>query len=335
MYKNLNILTYMTHFFKHGKYWFYSLLLNHKYLYFFFPQFQTTLKRITKPTSSTMPSLTDVTMDTTRPKVTTALAESVITTGDGSEITTLLGDTEEPGFSTTFYTERTTRFEKEGSITTMQPKVEENEIPGEDITTENAVTITSTAIQTDTTHDTTEAPTVTPIFKGKTQKPDKPFTPFDTTRKPVTLQPGNQHKNFTFNEDVSRVTTTITPKGRTSTKRTGMMKPTSFPGTMKSFTPRVSRPSTVIATDDISTFTTDSETDFSRTTAPTTDIDISTIKTPTGVTRKLETTFMTESLPSTTETPDCTKMPCLNEGTCFFSKQGPKVSTRKSALTCD
>lgn len=264
-------------------------------------------------------------MDTTRPRLTTAIGADFTTGGDETEITTLPGQTDEPDVSTIHYAESTTRDEKDdGPITTLQPQVEETEIP-EGVTTENAVTIT----RTDTTHDTTQSPPVTPMVKGKTQKPTpaKPFdlTPFDTTRKPSTLQPGSQHTNITKDIGVGKITTTSRPKGRTPKTRPSFTTPTLLPGTMRTSTPRVLRPSTISTTDEVSTYTAELETELSKTTMLTTEIDISTVKTPSGVTKKTETTFMTETLPSTTETPDCTKMPCLNEGTCFFSKQGPKV----------
>ncbi|XP_017299508.1 integumentary mucin A.1-like [Diaphorina citri] len=250
-------------------------------------------------------------MDTTRPKVTTALPGDVDTEVTQMETSTLAG--QEPESSTLYQMEDTTVEEKDG----------------EEVTTEKGKDITTTEV--DTTHDTTKTPIVTITSKSKTLKPKlkttaipSNLTPLDNSgQSNTTLLPDSHRKNFTdsgvdtkvTSPTTSRVDKPTTPKVITPSPQESS-KPFSTPGV-----PRVS----TVAQPDYPTTYTESEVDIGRTTLPSVDIDRATVETPIGVTKKTETTLMTESFPSTTATPDCTKIPCLNQGTCFYTKQGPKV----------
>lgn len=275
-------------------------------------------------------------MDTTRPKVTTALPGDVDTEVTQMETSTLAG--QEPESSTLYQMEDTTVEEKDGVETTTESKIEENDIPGEEVTTEKGKDITTTEV--DTTHDTTKTPIVTITSKSKTLKPKlkttaipSNLTPLDNSgQSNTTLLPDSHRKNFTdsgvdtkvTSPTTSRVDKPTTPKVITPSPQ-GTTKLSSTPESSKPFsTPGVPRVSTVAQPDYPTTYT-ESEVDIGRTTLPSVDIDRATVETPIGVTKKTETTLMTESFPSTTATPDCTKIPCLNQGTCFYTKQGPKV----------
>ncbi|KAI5704103.1 hypothetical protein M8J75_002023 [Diaphorina citri] len=301
--------------------------------------YQTTTKKVSKPTSSTISIDTVVTMDTTRPKVTTALPGDVDTEVTQMETSTLAG--QEPESSTLYQMEDTTVEKKDGVETTTESKIEENDIPGEEVTTEKGKDITTTEV--DTTHDTTKTPIVTITSKSKTLKPKlkttaipSNLTPLDNSgQSNTTLLPDSHRKNFTdsgvdtkvTSPTTSRVDKPTTPKVITPSPQ-GTTKLSSTPESSKPFsTPGVPRVSTVAQPDYPTTYT-ESEVDIGRTTLPSVDIDRATVETPIGVTKKTETTLMTESFPSTTATPDCTKIPCLNQGTCFYTKQGPKCACK-------
>uniref|UniRef100_A0A8D8Z8L0 Uncharacterized protein n=2 Tax=Cacopsylla melanoneura TaxID=428564 RepID=A0A8D8Z8L0_9HEMI len=296
--------------------------------------YSQTTRKLTKPTSSTVPEETVVTMDTTRPRVTTELGgdeATEVTDIDNNQQTIGLSTVKESEISTTPSSITTVFGEIDVETTTQQPKVEENEIPSDEVTTENEkeTTITPIMFGTDTTHDTTRTPTVT---SAKTSIPEKPtvFTPLNTTIKFTTLHPASQ-RNDTSDMNTA-VTTSSTPTTSKVTRPFGT-RPSSPPKVSSTTTTRVYPPSpevedtfTIAAPDYSTTDTIDSELEPDKTTlTPAEDVNKVTVKTPTASTKKTETTFMTESFPSTTEMPDCTKIPCLNGGTCFFSKQGPKV----------